>query len=182
MVNKTFILINCLILNACYLKNDKSLLSVGSFEQDSIFYLDTTYIRLPLLNPLLNYIKDYDTIRSSWKISPIYLVRFYFEGNDTLIYISGHKVRPDVLPQDNINMEFKGGFFIKDIPVLVFDSAIGLGSDFYFKKHLSDIVESVDKGRDWYIYETKTLPTWIFKVNSQRNINLIKIEEGEILK
>lgn len=183
MVKKAIILIICLVLNACYFKNDKSLSLDNSIKQDSNIRLDTTYLRLPLLNPLLNYIKDYDTVRSSWKISPLCLIRFYLEGNDTLVYISGHKIRPDVLlTPDDIGIEFKGGFFINDIPVLVFDSSTNLGSSFYIKRNLSDIVELADKGRDWNSYETKTLPTWTCKIIGNRDIKLIKIEEGVILK
>jgi hypothetical protein len=183
MVNKTIILIICLILNACYFKNDKSSSLDSSIKLDSITCLDTIYLRLPLLNPLLNYIMNFDTVRYSWKITPVYLIRFYLEGNDTLVYISGHKFRPDVLlPPDNIGMEFKGGFFINDLPVLVFDSSTNLGSALYIKSNLSDIIELADKGRDWHIYETKTLPTWIYKVSGMQDIKLIKIEDGVILK
>ena len=140
------------------------------------------------LNPnlhicLINYVLAYDTIESSWNQSPIYTISFYQEAKDTLVYISGHKIRPDILEfPDNECLKLSGYFFLKNSPVVIADNNEKIGSYLYLKEKLKVDIEMVDKGRDIYQFENFTLPTWIYKVENKTNLKLIRIEKGHILK
>lgn len=136
-----------------------------------------------LSNCLMNYVVAYDTIERSWNQTPIYTINFYRESNDTLVYISGHKIRPIILDfPDNKGLKLSGYFFLKDSPVIIADNFENIGSYLYIKERLKFDIEKIDKGRDIYQFWGITLPTWIYRVENKTNLRLIRIEKGYILK
>lgn len=139
---------------------------------------DTTHIKAPLLYCLLDYIKNYDTIRNSWGATPIYTLGFQVKGTDTLLSISAHKTRPLIVDK---NLEVKGLFYIKGAPILITDKIKSVGNSLYKKEKLLKDIEVVDKERKIYRFERKTLPTWIY-LYKQNSILLIEKKEGVILK
>ena len=165
------------MLSACMTKHDKSSLP------QNISGTDSSYIKPTLLNCLSGYIEKYDTVRNSWKISPIYLISFYREGNDTIVYIFGHKIRPIILPPpNNAGLELSGYFFLQDKPIMIVDNIGDIGSHLYVKGKLQKNIETIDKGRDALQFEHKTLPTWVYKVSNKVNLQFIREEKGVILK
>lgn len=167
----------CCFLNACISNHNNIPVSVNTTNTD------TLYARLNLLNCLTDYIERFDTVRNTWKMTPIYLVSFYLEKKDTLVYITGRKISP-VVPQllDNPDYMYVGYFFLKDKPVLIDDTKDSIGNHLYIKSRLQKNVESVGKGRDIEDFERHTLPIWIYKINNKTNLQLIRKEKGVILK
>ena len=175
--SQTIILL-CIILTFINCNSNSLNLSIKQKQQD-----DTLALHPNLSNCLMNYVVAYDTIEKSWNQPPIYTISFYLEAKDTLVYISGHKIRPIILEFPyNAGLDLSGYFFLKDSPVVVADNIEKIGSYLYLKERLKLDIERVDKGRDIYQFEHFTLPTWIYKVENKTNLKLIRVKKGHILK
>ncbi len=173
-VKFAFLIIISLLQNSCSWKNK----FVGQSQHS--YNIDTLAVKPTLLKYLTSYIETYDTIRVSWRVSPIYLVSFYLDKRDTLVYINGHKICPLI----TVDSEFNDGGFMtfKDRQVLIVDTPDSIGRSLYIKKNLQKNVELVGKGRDVADYERFTLPTWIYKISDKVNIQLIREEKSHVLK
>jgi hypothetical protein len=177
MKRKVLILSFCCCLNACISKHN----DIKALE--GVPNTDTLYLKSNLFDCLVNYIESFDTVKRSWNMTPIYLVSFYLEKKDTLVYITGRKISP-VIPNllDNPDYMYVGYFFFKDKPVLIDDTKDSIGNHLYIKSRLKKNVESVGKGRDKEDFERHTLPIWIYKVTNKTNLLLVRKEKGVILK
>jgi hypothetical protein len=165
------------LLLACNSDHIKNRMHLNNPQADSF------NVNFNLLNCLNDYIESFDTVRDTWEMPPIYLISFYLEGKDTLLFITGRKISP-VVPQllDNVDYQYVGYFFLKDRPVLIDDTKDSIGNCLYIKSRLQKDVESVGKGRDLEDFERHTLPIWIYKINNKVNLILVKKEKGVVLK
>jgi len=155
----------------------------SDIQKIDVVNLDTSYINPLLLKYLINYIEEHDTIRNSWKISPIYLIRFLKEVNDTFVYITGHKVIPELLPSSGKeDLEMKGYFLIDTKPIVIVDNIKSIGTAFYNREKLNTKIESLDISRKRLRFESKTLPTYIYKIYKKDSLKYIGKKEGFILK
>lgn len=153
------------------------------YQLNNASNLDTLYINSTLLEYLNNYIEQYDTIQNTWKISPIYLIRFIREAKDTMVYISGHKVRPELtIVSEKKGLEIKGFFTINRDPIIIIDYKKSVGALFYKNEKLNTDIKSFDLDRKRVRFESKTLPVCVYKIIHMDSLLFIGKREGFELK
>ena len=138
-----------------------------------------------ILQPLNKYVTDFieqvDSIPNPHNRSIVYTVSFLKQDNDTIIEIAGSLSARLVKEEAKSEYSFKGGGYINEKPVLIYDYTVGIGISCYNQSDLNQELanrfiynDSLDLTTSW----TYVPPTMRLRLLQSQTIELLEDNTG----